>query len=144
MEIDLEITWLNGQEPSWGAFFEKFLRWTWQKLQIEKVELGVVFYDEENMARTNRLFRGLNEPTDVLSFVSEERPSPRQLCGDLIICPPYVAQNAFNFFVAFEQELCRVGLHGELHLLGWDHSTNEANEPMLLLQEELLKDYFNG
>lgn len=96
------------------------------------------------MADLNGRYRGLPEPTDVLSFGRGGVPAPGVLEGDLALCPDYVARNGREFGVGFEEELLRVTLHGLLHLLGWDHGTNDPEEPMLRYQEELLREYFHG
>jgi probable rRNA maturation factor len=48
-------------------------------------------------------------------------------------------KNCEFFSVDPSQELSRLLVHGVLHLVGWDHATNEMDEPMLIKQEELLK-----
>ncbi len=138
--IDVNFFWLQNIRPEWADRFESFLQWTWNRLNVEKVELGVVFLDQEEMAAVNDRFRGIREPTDVLSFPYGES-SNGGLEGDLIICPDYVYKNACLYAIGFEEELFRVALHGELHLLGWDHSTNDPEEPMLRYQEILLREY---
>jgi probable rRNA maturation factor len=46
--------------------------------------------------------------------------------------------NGAYFLVEPQEELQRVSVHGFLHLMGWDHSTNEADEPLLVRQEAVL------
>ena len=78
------------------------------------------------IAELNREHRGLDEPTDVLSFpVDEDRSvgaAPREL-GDVVICPEHTV------------DVPEAVIHGVLHLVGMDHERD--NGEMLVLQREL-------
>jgi len=93
---------------------------------IDDGHLAVEFVGSERIRVLNRAYRGVDEPTDVLSFpVDEDGPAPggREL-GDVAICP------------AHTEDLAEAVVHGTLHLLGMDHETDEGE--MLALQAELL------
>lgn len=93
---------------------------------IDEGHVAIEFVDEERIQDLNRQFRGIDEPTDVLSFgVDEDGVSagPREL-GDIVICPPHTA------------DLREAVVHGALHLTGMDHETDDGE--MLALQAELL------
>ena len=65
--------------------------------------------------------------------------APRaRLLGDMVISLDSLKRNADYFSVSEDEELYRLLIHGVLHLLGEDHSTNEPSEPMLKKQEQLL------
>jgi probable rRNA maturation factor len=88
--------------------------------------LAVEFVDEDRIRELNRRHRGLDQPTDVLSFgVDEAKPTagPREL-GDIVICPAHTA------------DMREAVIHGALHLAGMDHES-DAGE-MLALQDQLL------
>jgi len=104
----------------------------------------VVICDQTTMAEYNQRFRQKVGPTDVLSFPqimdSSEIPANGWfLAGDLVISPQQVRENAQEFAVSFDEELRRVCIHGMLHLSGYDHETNDAQEPMLIEQERILR-----
>ncbi len=112
-------------------------------------ELSVTFCGSEHMAQLNRDYRGKDGTTDVLTFcLNEHAQTPNEWCapgelqlqqvGDIVVDPAQVESNARDFDVSTEEELRRVLVHGLLHLSGMDHSTNDATEPMLALQEEIL------
>jgi probable rRNA maturation factor len=93
---------------------------------IEDGHVAVEFVDEPRIRELNREHRGLDKPTDVLSFPVDEDGAPagpREL-GDVIICPPYAS------------DLREAVLHGVLHLTGMDHEIDGGE--MLTLQAELL------
>lgn len=106
-------------------------------------EVSVVFCGDPFIQELNRRYRGIDEPTDILSFPSggslADREASRYLAGDLVISLETLAENARYFKVSEDEELRRLLIHGILHLDGMDHATNDAAEPMLLLQEEILK-----
>ncbi|MGH2953476.1 MAG: rRNA maturation RNase YbeY [Solirubrobacterales bacterium] len=88
--------------------------------------LSVELVGESRIRELNRLHRGHDEPTDVLSFPVDgagEAAGPREL-GDVVICPERTAH------------LIEATVHGVLHLCGYDHET-DAGE-MLALQETVM------
>jgi probable rRNA maturation factor len=89
--------------------------------------LAIEIVDEARIRELNRDHRGLDEPTDVLSFPidgDDAAPAgPREL-GDVVICLEHTA------------DLREAIVHGVLHLLGMDHEVDEGE--MLALQRELL------
>jgi len=88
--------------------------------------LAVEFVDERRIAELNERYRGLAEPTDVLSFPidgAELSHGAREL-GDVVICLAHTA------------DVREAIVHGVLHLLGMDHETDDGE--MLALQRELL------
>jgi probable rRNA maturation factor len=94
---------------------------------IEDGHLTVELVDETRIRELNRAHRGVDAPTDVLSFpVDGAGPAagPREL-GDVVICPGHTA------------DLEEATVHGVLHLLGMDHETDEGE--MLALQKQVLE-----
>jgi probable rRNA maturation factor len=90
--------------------------------------LAVTLVVEQDIRRLNRLHRGIDRPTDVLSFpVDEAVPAagPREL-GDVVIC----AQHAEN--------LPEAVVHGVLHLCGFDHERDGGE--MVALQRRVLSE----
>ena len=90
--------------------------------------LAVQLVGEDEIRALNRAHRGIDRPTDVLSFpVDEGGPSagPREL-GDVVICP------------AHTEDLIEAVVHGVLHLCGYDHESDDGE--MLELQRRVLED----
>jgi probable rRNA maturation factor len=94
---------------------------------IEEGHVAVAFVDDERIRDLNLEYRGLDAPTDVLSFGVDEdgaTAGPREL-GDIVICPVET------------EDLREAVVHGALHLTGMDHETD--NGEMLALQAELMR-----
>ena len=87
-------------------------------------DLTLVLADSRYLRRLNRRFRGIDRPTDVISFaLLEGRPSPapsREL-GDIYISVPRARRQARQYRVTPREEMARLIVHGLLHLLGYDH-----------------------
>lgn len=114
------------------------------KLEMRDMELSIIICDDEAIRELNRDYRGKDESTDVLSFAQQDIgidhfPLEPQLLGDIVISLDTLKRNSEYFTVPVQQELMRLLIHGMLHLAGMDHDTNDAVEPMLILQEELLQ-----
>ena len=126
--------------PSWTTKAEVFVNRVLDSLNLENWELSILFCDNRYIKSLNGRYRNRDEPTDILSFpLGETAPgSGAFMAGDLVISLDALEENARFFKVPKEEELCRLLIHGILHLSGADHATNEESEPMLRTQEELL------
>lgn len=97
----------------------------------KKAMINIVFVKLEKIAEYNK-YRNVEGPTDVLSFSYNSS----DLLGEIYICPQYVKENAKYFKVPFGEELTRVCVHGILHLLGYDHETNELDAKKMFEKQE--------
>jgi probable rRNA maturation factor len=94
---------------------------------VNEGHVAVEFVSEQRILELNREHRGLDKPTDVLSFGVDEdglSAGPREL-GDIVISP------------AQTEDIREAVLHGALHLTGMDHERDDGE--MLALQAELLR-----
>lgn len=113
-------------------------------------ELTLVITGDEQVRDLNRTYRGLDEPTDVLSFAARESPpdadgitfvtapEATSYLGDIVIAFPYAAVNAAAQGRAVEDELALLAVHGTLHLLGYDHGSTAEEEVMWAHQTQIL------
>lgn len=108
-------------------------------------ELAIVFVDEAAMEQLHVQWMDEPGPTDVLSFPMDElrpgsidKPTPPGLLGDVVICPQVAEQQALTAGHSSEQEILLLLTHGVLHLLGFDHATDEEEAEMFGLQRDLL------
>ncbi|MCD6120168.1 rRNA maturation RNase YbeY [bacterium] len=103
-------------------------------------ELCVRVVDSLTMQALNFEYSGNNSTTDVLSFPADGDgfPQPEMILGDLAVCLPVIAENASENNIPLESELYWAVTHGFLHLLGWEHPTDDAHEKMEKRTNELL------
>ena len=87
-----------------------------------RIELSVLFCGDARMRALNRRFRRKDRSTDVLSFPAAEG----KLLGDIVVSVPYAARQARRRGQGTSLEIERLLLHGYLHLLGYDHETDEG------------------
>lgn len=108
-----------------------------------EAEVSVVFVDDEYIRRLNREYRGVDAPTDVLSFsMLEGDPvaGPEEECvlGDVVVSLPAAVRQSEAYGHSFRREVAYLVAHGVLHLLGYDHRTAEEKKRMREMEEEVL------
>ena len=103
-------------------------------------ELSVLLCDDRFMRDLNLRFRGIDAPTDVLSFEQDSTVGPGSVLGDVVISLDTARRQAQRRNLPEATELRELLLHGILHLLGRDHGDGDiADEPMLREQRRLLE-----
>ncbi|MDZ4768315.1 MAG: rRNA maturation RNase YbeY [Chloroflexota bacterium] len=102
--------------------------------------MTIVIDDDAAIAALNRQFRGIDAPTDVLSFPMDapNLPGEPPYLGDLVIAYPYAASQAAREEFAMAHGLLLLVVHGTLHLLGYDHDSAENRALMWTAQAEAL------
>lgn len=111
----------------------------------DDVSISVVVTDNDEIAFLNKEYRGIDMPTDVLSFAfCDDSVMPNLqnvVLGDIVISYPYLKKSAEDNGVHETEEAKRLIVHSVLHLLGYNHNTSDfKTEPMLVLQEEILEE----
>ncbi|MDH2998654.1 rRNA maturation RNase YbeY [Pasteurellaceae bacterium LFhippo2] len=142
--IDLQIA---SEDSSSLPSEEQFLKWVNQALTMEaksenypESEMTIRIVDEAESHDLNLTYRGKDKPTNVLSFpfeVPEGIELP--LLGDLIICRQVVENEAKEQEKLLEAHWAHLAIHGTLHLLGYDHLTDEEAEEMESLETEIMQ-----
>jgi probable rRNA maturation factor len=96
-----------------------------------KAELAVMLTDDRAIRALNRRWRGRDAPTNVLSFPAGggRRAAPR-LIGDIAIAYETTAAEARAQGIPFAHHLAHLAVHGFLHLLGYDHESDDEAEAM--------------
>ena len=94
-------------------------------------EVGVVLTDDERIRALNRIWRGKDGATNVLSFPAPAGPreGPRFL-GDVVFALETIRREADGEQKTFEDHLTHLAVHGVLHLLGFDHERDEEADAM--------------
>ena len=101
-------------------------------IEIEKtgtVNFNVIIVDNEYIHKLNKEYRGIDRPTDVISFALEDSEDIKyedfRLLGDIYISIDKAKEQAEEYGHSFKREICFLAVHGLLHLLGYDHMEKE-------------------
>ncbi len=125
----------------------KLARATLDRIGCRDAVLTITFVRDRAMRRLNRDYRGIDKPTDVLSFAYHEgeemaatEMESRHL-GDVVISVETAGRYARELGLTFDREIEHLIIHGALHLAGYDHETDdgEMNKIERKLRKELLK-----
>lgn len=111
-------------------------------LKLENVELSILLTNDETIRQLNKQWRNKDKPTDVLSFLVNEKPFGYKytVLGDVIISLPYAKKQAKEIGLTEKEEILRLLAHGILHLLGYDHETSEEDAKVMFdLQDKIFK-----
>jgi probable rRNA maturation factor len=112
-----------------------------------RAELSIVLTGDAEVKKLNRLHRGKNKTTDVLSFpllegiVFPTNAKEGVVLGDVVVSVPQTKRQALANGKSFKAELALLVVHGILHLLGYDHVTLADEKEMFTLQEKLIKRF---
>jgi len=103
-------------------------------------EITLVLSDDKKLQQLNRDFLGIDAPTDVLSFPADftDPDSLHRYLGDIIISVPRALAQAPDNQNTPAKELILLTVHGTLHLLGYDHATDEEKDQMWAVQDALM------
>ncbi len=119
----------------------------------ENSEISIMLVDNEEIHQLNKLHRGIDRPTDVLSFPMFEYDENGEidimecdfgengeiLLGDIVISLERAMEQAEEYGHSFDREVGFLTAHSLLHLLGYDHMEPDEEKEMFELQEEILK-----
>ena len=137
-------------------FFDALLKETLRQLeQKDEYRIDVALVDLDTIKEYNASTRGIDKITDVLSYPAADFASPLKLregtegflrddfsglfqLGEIIICRPVCEAQAREFGHSVEREMGYLFVHGVLHLLGFDHDTDEKYRQMRIVEEKVL------
>jgi probable rRNA maturation factor len=108
-------------------------------------ELAVMLTDDTGIQTLNNNWRGIDKPTNVLSFPAlqptgdsrDDDDAPRML-GDIAIAYETTRREADDEQKPFDHHLSHLAIHGFLHLIGYDHEKDQDAETMEALETEIL------
>lgn len=114
---------------------------------LKPVVVNLCLSNNQNVRKLNAEFRGLDKPTNVLSFaniddedfVSELKTAQEAEIGDIIIALETLQEEANQKNIALEHHFAHLLVHGILHLFGYDHQNDDDAEEMEQIEIEILK-----
>ncbi len=117
-KIKIEASAFNGFAAGIAATVE----------EIAMRHFSVAFVSDRRMKELNKLFRGKDSTTDVLSFPNEpdEFDPDKNNLGDIVISVEQAAKQSNENGLSLETEIKQLILHGVLHLCGYDHETDRG------------------
>jgi probable rRNA maturation factor len=102
-------------------------------------ELAIVLADDSAVHLLNRKWRGIDAPTNVLSFPVEGPAGAPPLLGDIVLGYETVAREARRDRKPFAHHVAHLAVHGFLHLCGYDHARDSDAEAMEQLERDILR-----
>ena len=150
--MSLEIVWDNEQEEyeikdDLISLLESILQKAGEAEGINEGEVALTFVDNKRIHELNLEYRGIDRPTDVLSFAMNESGEDEldiiledvpDVLGDIIISVTRAQEQALEYGHSLERELGFLFVHGFLHLLGYDHQDEASEAEMMSKQEHVL------
>jgi probable rRNA maturation factor len=144
--IDVARDGVDEGEPPSTPWIERVVHKTLQVAGCQDpCEVSVLLTNDAKIHELNRDYRGFDKPTDVLSFALEEDQTvvlppgfPRML-GDVIVSMDTIRRQALEHRQGVPEECAWALCHGVLHLLGYDHQTDQQESDMRAKEQEVLK-----
>lgn len=115
-----------------------------ENLYDYEIYVSVILTNEENIQKTNKEYRKIDKPTDVLSFPMFEKDEiekaklQREVLGDIIVCMPIVRKQAEEYGHSEKREFAYMLVHGFYHIMGYDHMVEEDKVMMRAKEENVL------
>lgn len=114
------------------------------KLNLKNVIFDVIIVNNDRIREINKSYRNIDKPTDVISFALEDIKDIElevRLLGDIYISIDKAVEQAKIYEHSLLRELSFLTIHGLLHLLGFDHESEETEKIMFDKQEMILDGY---
>lgn len=117
----------------------------YENLENTELEFSIIIVDNKRIHEINKEYRGIDRPTDVISFALEDSEGIElenyRILGDIYISIDKVKEQAKEYGHSEKRELAFLTIHGFLHLLGYDHMKEEEEKVMFKKQEEILDGF---
>ena len=147
----MELDFVNNGPSSYDAYeqiFEKLYIRVFKFLKIKaNYSTDVTIVDNKSIHEINRQYRKVDRPTDVISFAYLDDKNEVELngsnsipLGTILISYEKAEEQAKSYDHSLLREMSFLFVHGVLHLLGYDHQTQEEEAKMFALQKEILGD----
>lgn len=118
--------------------------YTLKKENVSNGIINIIIVDNETIHKINKEYRGVDRPTDVISFALEDDDTfielDYRILGDIYISIDKVYEQAKSYGHSERREISFLTVHGVLHLLGYDHMELEEEKIMFQKQDEILDE----
>lgn len=136
-DVDVQIATSDENIPS----DEDFRSWVAAALPPDRLasEITIRVVGRDESQALNAQYRQQDKPTNVLSFPTDLPPELQiPLLGDLVVCAGVVEHEAHEQGKSLAAHWAHMVVHGTLHLLGYDHESDEEAEEMEALETRIL------
>ena len=123
---------------------KQLLEYALKRENLDNVEFDIIFVNNDKIHEINKNYRGVDRPTDVISFALEDNKTielDHRLLGDIYISIDKAHEQALEYGHSFKRELSFLSIHGLLHLLGYDHMKEEDEKVMFKKQDDILNEF---
>ena len=140
----IDITNVSSNTTFDAEIVHKAVLVTLKTHNLEDYEVSVLLTDDSRITELNLEYRGIDAPTDVLAFAMREDEDSNlmnpNILGDIVISLETAERQAENETHSLEEEVAFLTVHGVLHLLGYDHQTQEEATVMFEKQKNILEN----
>lgn len=145
----MELDFINNGPKSYDSYEEVFLKLYEKTFLMLEIDINyltdVTIVDNKEIHKINNEYRGVDRPTDVISFAfmddKQEKPLNKKYptcLGQIIISYEKAEEQAKNYGHSIDREMSFLFIHGLLHLLGYDHMKKDDEVIMFGLQDKIL------
>jgi probable rRNA maturation factor len=128
------------------SYLDEVIKIALKEENVSNAVFSIIFVSEERIEDINREYRGIDKVTDVISFAFEDNLdiiyNDFRFLGEIYICIPKMMEQAKTYGHSEMRELAFLTVHGILHLLGYDHMS-EDEEKIMFGKQELILDAAN-
>ncbi len=143
--MDIEIINETGTDIEYIPTMKELISYAIKHENLDNVIFNIIIVDNEYIHKLNKEYRGIDRPTDVISFALEDNSDFEldgiRVLGDIYISIDKVYEQAKEYGHSNLREICFLMIHGFLHLLGYDHMDPEDEKIMFGKQEEILSGF---
>ena len=123
---------------------KSIIDYTLSKEKVDNGVINVIIVDNDTIHKINKDYRGVDRPTDVISFALEDDNTfiklDERILGDIYISIDKVYEQAKEYGHSIKREISFLTVHGTLHLLGYDHMIEKDEKIMFQKQEDILNE----
>jgi len=136
--MDLKINIFNETDNKYLPYkkLKEAITRVFESENINGINVNLIIADNDFIRELNNKYLGHDYVTDVICFPMDEEG----LYGEIYICAQQAEKQAKEYKVSKQEELIRLGVHGALHLVGYEDFTEEQRKEMHRLENKFIKE----